>query len=241
MVRSQAAVATVDDDLCTGCGSCAATCPFGAISLAGRDGVLALSQVDPLRCVSCGSCVVACPAKAISVPLGSDAEIVAQVEAALAAPPEDGQIRVVAFGCEWSSHAAAELAGASRLTYPAEVRLIRVPCAARFDPAHVLWALHCGADGVFLGGCPPGECHYLAGNRHAQERIGGLQALWATAGFDSRRVSLEWIRPDDPSEFVARITAFVTLVRALGPSPLRMEGAIGRAGFVEEAGRVPAQ
>jgi heterodisulfide reductase subunit A len=222
-VRSDSPVATVDETLCTGCGSCVQSCPVGAISLRQGEGVLSLSRVDPLLCKGCGNCVVACPARAIDLPRDGDAELLAQIEAALAARPAGGDVRIVAFGCEWSGYAAAELAGARKLPYPAQVRLIRVPCAARLDPLHLLWALHCGADGVFVGGCPPGECHYGGANRHAQERIGTLQRLLAMAGADRRRVGLQWITPDDPGDFVARITAFTDLVRALGPSPLRSD------------------
>jgi heterodisulfide reductase subunit A len=219
-VASQAPVAVVDEKLCSGCGNCVETCPFGAISMHKREGVLDLSQIDPLLCTGCGNCVVACPVKAISQPINSDLQMLGQIGAALANGAQNGRPRILVFGCEWSSHAAAELAGANKLSYPAEVRLIRVGCSARFDPTHVLWAFLSGADGVFLGACPPGECHYVNGNRYAQERISTLRGLLAESGFDSRRLRLEWITPDDPHDFVGKITDFTNLVRALGPSLL---------------------
>jgi coenzyme F420-reducing hydrogenase delta subunit len=185
---------------------------------------LDLSQIDPLLCMGCGNCVVACPVKAISQPLDSDGQVLAQIEAALATAPspagQNGQPRILVLGCEWSGHAAAELAGARKLGYPVEVRLIRERCSARFDPTHILWALFSGADGVFLGACPPGNCHYVNGNRHAQERFDTLQSLLAHSGFDPRRLRLEWITPDDPHDFVDKVTDFTNLVRALGPSPV---------------------
>ncbi len=225
-ITSQAPVAVVDEKLCTGCGNCVETCPFGAISMHKREGVLDLSQIDPLLCTGCGNCVVACPVKAISQPTNSDVQVLGQIDAALAngaqACPEqsrrDGRPRILVFGCEWSSHAAAELAGANKLSYPAEVRLIRVGCSARFDPTHVLWAFFSGADGVFLGACPPGECHYVNGNRYAQERINRLRGLLAESGFDPRRLRLEWITPDDAHDLVGKITDFTNLMRALGPN-----------------------
>jgi heterodisulfide reductase subunit A len=222
-VTSQAPVAVVDEKLCTGCGNCVQTCAFDAIAMHKREGVLDLSQIDPLLCKGCGNCVVACPVKAISQPLNSDVQVLAQIEVALATASQDSRPRILAFGCEWSSHAAAELAGASKLSYPAEVRLIRVGCSARCDPTHILWAFFSGADGVFLGACPPGDCHYVNGNRYAQERIGTLRGLLAESGFDPRRLRLEWITPDDPHDFVGKITDFTNLVQALGPSPARSE------------------
>jgi len=217
---SYAPVAVVDEKLCTGCGNCVETCAFGAVSMHQREGVLNLSQIDPLLCKGCGNCVVACPVKAISQPLDSDAQVLAQIEAALATAAQDSRPRILAFGCEWSSHAAAELAGANKMSYPAAVRLIRVGCSARFDPMHALWAFLSGADGVFLGACPPGDCHYVNGNRHAQERFNTLRGLLAQSGFDPRRLRLEWITPDDAHDFVTKITDFTNLVRALGPSPV---------------------
>jgi heterodisulfide reductase subunit A len=225
-VTSNAPVAVVDDNLCTGCGSCVGPCPFGAISLHKREGQLDLSVIDPLLCTGCGNCVVACPVKAISQPADSDAQLLAQIDAALfrASSPQNEELRsdlrILVFGCEWSGYAAAELAGARKLSYPPEVRLIRTRCSARFDPTLVLWALFGGADGVFLGACPPGECHYIDGNRFAQERFDSLRTLLGHSGFDTRRLRLEFITPDDPHDFVRKITDFAGLVRALGPSPV---------------------
>jgi coenzyme F420-reducing hydrogenase delta subunit len=184
-----------------------------------QGGLLDLAQIDALLCSGCGNCVVACPSKAIDLPVNSDAQVFAQIDAALASKPENGQPRILVFGCEWSSHAAAELAGARRLSYPAEVRLIRMGCSARFDPIHVLWAFLNGADGVFLGACPPGDCHYVNGNLYAQERIDTLRDQLSASGFDPRRLRLEWIVPDDPQDFVRKITDFTNLIRALSPSP----------------------
>ena len=218
-VTSYAPVAMVDEKLCTGCGNCVEACPFGAISMHKREGELDLSQIDSLLCTGCGNCVVVCPVKAISQPLDSELQVLAQIDAALATRTQDGRPRILVFGCEWSSHAAAELAGADKLGYPSEARLIRVRCSARFDPIHILWALFSGADGVFLGACPPGDCHYIDGNRNAQERYDTLRKLLVQSGFDPRRLRLEWITPDDAHDFVSKITDFAKLVRALGPSP----------------------
>lgn len=215
-VINHAPTAKVDETLCTGCAQCVSACPFGAISMRKRDCVLDLSQIDPLLCKGCGNCVVTCPVKAIELPLDSDAQLLAQIGAALLGP-RDGEVRILAFGCEWSANAAAELAGAKRLRCPPEVRLIRVGCSARLDPTHVLWALLNGADGVFLGACPPGDCHYVDGNRYAEQRLNTLQGLLAARGFDPRRLRLEWVAPDDAGAFACKITGFAELIRALGP------------------------
>jgi heterodisulfide reductase subunit A len=214
-VASFAPVARVDETLCTGCAQCVGPCPFSAITMHRRDEVVDLSQIDPLRCTGCGNCVVACPVKAISQPVDGDAQILAQIEAALATVQPNGRSRILVFGCEWSGHAAAELAGAKKVSYPVETRLIRMRCSARFDPIHVLWALLNGADGVFLGACAAGDCHYVDGNRYAQERIDVLRDSLAKNGFDPRRVRMEWIVPDDPHDFVKKVSGFTELVAKL--------------------------
>ena len=228
-VSNGAPVASVDPALCTGCANCIEPCPFDAISMHQRAEAVDLAQIDPLLCTGCGNCVVVCPVKAISQPVDSDAQVLAQIEAALSSADGgsadrrgtstngtgSGRVHILVFGCEWSGHAAAELAGANKLSYPVETRLIRLRCSARFDPIHILWALYNGADGVFLGACAPGDCHYIDGNRHAQERIATLSGLLAANGFDPRRLRLEWTSPDDPHDFVSKVSGFTELVARL--------------------------
>jgi heterodisulfide reductase subunit A len=227
-------VASVDPALCTGCANCVEPCPFDAIAMLPRAEAVDLAQIDPLLCTGCGNCVVVCPVKAISQPIDTDAQVLAQIEAAVRTADgrtADGRsadrrarstngaggkrVRIVVFGCEWSGHAAAELAGANKLSYPVETRLIRLRCSARFDPIHILWALYNGADGVLLTACAPGECHYIDGNRYAEERAKTLRSLLAANGFDPRRLRLEWIVPDDAHDFVKKVSSFTELVAKL--------------------------
>lgn len=217
VVTSEAAVAVVDERLCAGCGTCVETCAFQAISLKRDEGVLSTAQIAPLLCKGCGNCVTACPSKAITLQSSTDRQFLAQISAALAGP-RNGQPRVLGLLCQWSGYAAADLAGARHLQYPSNVRLIQVGCSARFDPHHILWAFLSGADGVFLGACEPGECHYVLGNQYAESRIKGLREMLNAAGFDARRVQLAWLKPDEPEEFVTAITDFTASIEKLGPT-----------------------
>lgn len=221
--------AQVEPSLCTGCGECAAVCPTRAIHLEKRlveklPEVLSLSNVDPLRCTGCGSCAVACPVKAVSIPGWEDSVILAQISAALRPRPSLGKLSenrpqaalILALACEWSAYAAADIAGARGQSYPVSLRILRMNCSARFDPNHILWAFLNGAQGVFLGVCPPGECHYsrmyaTAGNRFAQERVSDLQHQLADHGIDPRRIHLEFLSADDGAGFARAMRNFAAV------------------------------
>ena len=84
---------------------------------------------------------------------------------------EEFRPKIVAFCCNWCSYAGADLAGSSRLSYPADVKIIRVPCSCRVNPMFILRAFEKGADGVILCGCHPGDCHYTSGNFYARRRM----------------------------------------------------------------------
>ena len=217
VVTSEAPVAMVDERLCTGCGTCVETCAFQAISLERGEGVLSTARIAPLLCKGCGNCVTACPSKAITLQSSTDRQILAQISAALAGP-QNGEPRVLGLLCQWSGYAAADLAGARHLQYPSSVRLIQGGCSARFDPHHILWAFLNGADGVFLGACEPGECHYILGNQYAESRIRGLREMLTAAGFDARRLQLAWLKPDEPEDFVTAINTFTADIEKLGPT-----------------------
>jgi heterodisulfide reductase subunit A len=214
VVASEATVAMVDERLCTGCGTCVETCAFQAISLKRGEGVLSTAQIASLLCKGCGNCVTACPSKAITLQSSTDRQFLAEISAALAGP-RNGEPRVLGLLCHWSGYAAADLAGARHLQYPSSIRLIQGGCSARFDPHHILWAFLNGADGVFLGACEPGECHYVLGNQYAESRISGLRTMLAAAGFDARRLQLAWLKPDEPEEFVTAITDFTASIEQL--------------------------
>ena len=124
---------------------------------------------------------------------------------------------IIVFACNWCTYAGADLAGVSRLKYPSNIRILRVMCTGRVDPAFVMKAFLNGADGVMVAGCHPGECHYLDGNLRAKERIDKMVEAMKILGFDIDRFRLEWISASEGKKFAQTMTEFKEQVRNLGP------------------------
>jgi len=138
--------------------------------------------------------------------------------------------RIVAFCCNWCTYTAADLAGISRLKYAANVRIIRVMCSGRVDPQFVVDAFAEGADGVLIGGCHPGDCHYQEGNYKALRRVQLLKRVLADMGIEKERFRLEWISASEGDKVRTVINEMVRQVRALGP----LNVAVPREVFAEE-------
>ncbi len=130
---------------------------------------------------------------------------------------EDFEPIIIAFVCNWCTYTAADLAGTSRLKYPANVRLIRVMCTGMVDPKYIIKTLLEGADAVLISGCHPGDCHYINGNYKARRRVKLLHALLPQFGFERERVKLTWIGASDGIEFAETIAEMVKEIKMLGP------------------------
>ena len=120
------------------------------------------------------------------------------------------------------------MAGVSRIQYPPNLRIIRVMCSGRVDPAFVLEAFRSGADGVLIAGCHPGDCHYIAGNYKAQRRGILLKKLLEQFGVEPQRLRIEFVSASEGAKFAAVVKEMVEDIKKLGPSPLKvqMEGLI---------------
>jgi len=127
--------------------------------------------------------------------------------------------RIVAFFCNWCTYTASDLAGTARMTYAPNVRVIRVMCSGRVDPQFVLAAFREGADGVLIGGCHPGDCHYQEGNYKCLRRFVALRRLLAQFGVSPERLRLEWISASEGEKVQRVVNEMVEQVRQLGPFP----------------------
>ena len=123
---------------------------------------------------------------------------------------------IVAFCCNWCSYAGADLAGSSRLSYPANVKIIRVPCSCRVNPMFVLKAFQRGADGVILCGCHPGDCHYVTGNYYTRRRMALLFNFLDYMGIEKERTRVEWVSAAEGAKFSAVMNDFAKTINELG-------------------------
>ena len=136
---------------------------------------------------------------------------------------ENYEPKIIAFLCKWCTYAGADLAGVSRLKFSPNAIPIRVMCSGRVDPSFILDAFSKGADGVLVGGCHPGDCHYAQGNYKTLRRVKLLKALIKEMGLEEERLRLEWISASEGNKFKEVVNDMTVKLKELGPSPLRKE------------------
>jgi len=130
---------------------------------------------------------------------------------------------IIVIACNWCTYQAADLAGSLRYSYPPTAKVVRVPCSGRVEPEFILEALINGADGVLIGGCHLGDCHYKEGNYKVQRRFKMLHKVLTELGIEPERVRLEWIAGSEGLKFAEVIKEFDFTIRKLGPNPLRRD------------------
>jgi F420-non-reducing hydrogenase iron-sulfur subunit len=127
------------------------------------------------------------------------------------------QPKVIGFLCNWCSYAGADVAGTSRMDYPHNIRIIRVPCSGRVDPLFVLKCFQRGADGVLISGCHPGDCHYTDGNYHTRRRFALLREFLDYLGIAKERLRVEWVSASEGQRFAELVSDFTAELNKLGP------------------------
>jgi F420-non-reducing hydrogenase iron-sulfur subunit len=125
---------------------------------------------------------------------------------------------IVGFCCNWCSYAGADLAGIGRMSYPATIRIIRVPCSGRVNPHFVIRAFQKGADGVLVAGCHPGDCHYSTGNFYTRRRYLLMQRLLEYMGIEPARFQVRWISAAEGAKFAQVVTQMTEEIQALRPN-----------------------
>ena len=131
---------------------------------------------------------------------------------------------IVAFCCNWCSYAGADLAGTSRLNYPANVKIIRVPCSCRVNTNFIIRAFQIGADGVVIAGCHPGDCHYSTGNYYTRRRFSIFINLLEYLGIEKERFKIDWISAAEANKFATVMNEVLENVYKLGPNKKLKDG-----------------
>ena len=154
-----------------------------------------------------------------AVVTADDAAAVTAAEPTAAAPAESGAFEptILAFCCHWCTYSGADLAGLNRMNYPANVRLLRVPCSGRVNPQYILSAFNKGCDGVLVCGCHPGDCHYVSGNYYARRRMMAFKRLLEYTGLEPQRFQVRWISGSEAGKFRDTVIDVCEQIRELGP------------------------
>jgi heterodisulfide reductase subunit A len=215
-VENEPLVSVVNPALCIACQKCEEVCNFGAIGV-NFDNEILVSESNPLLCKGCGDCSAACPAGAITMQHFADEQIYPMITEAVKGDFIDERPRIVAFLCNWCSYAGADTCGVSRFQYPPNIRPIRVMCTGRIPKSFILQAFLEGADGVIVGGCHIGDCHYIEGNYDMLRRFNEVQETLESVGINPERYRLEWISASEGKRFSQVVTDFVNEVKELGP------------------------
>jgi len=214
-------VAVVDPDKCRNtsvkCAICVEKCPYGAPKA--PEGKPA--QIVTAMCHGCGTCVAECPSDAITQMHFTDAQIFAQIRAALEDNPED---KILGFLCNWCSYAGADLAGTSRFEYPPTVRAIRVMCSGRVDRDFVLEAFRKGAGMVLVAACHlPYDCHYISGNWKMKARMEALAGMFQKLELSPERFRIEYVSAAEGVKFAELIKEMSEQMEMLGKERIKAE------------------
>ncbi|MCL1977818.1 MAG: hydrogenase iron-sulfur subunit [Candidatus Bathyarchaeota archaeon] len=203
-------ISVIDKSKCKSCGKCVDKCPYSAIKHEKGNP----AKIIAASCHGCGICVVECPFHAITQMHFTDAQIMAQIHAALQDKPEE---KILAFLCNWCSYAGADLAGTSRCEYPASVRVIRVMCSGRVSKEFILEALRLGAGMVMIGACHlPYDCHYINGNHRMKARTDNLKSRLTELGMSPERFRVEYVSAAEGIHYAELIKEIDQQRKALG-------------------------
>jgi len=223
-IHIEAVTSRIDAVACKKCGLCAPICPYGAIQW--KKGEVA--TVIEAACAGCGNCGAICQYGAVTMRHFTDGQLFAQVRAMLA---EDPHQKVLVFACNWCSYAGGDMAGISRLAYPASNRLVRTMCSGRVSEEMMLEGFRNGAAVVLVSGCHYADCHYINANRQTVKRVQKVWDRLEKAGIRPERLQLEWISAAEGQKFAKVMTRLEEIRKTVTPDEIER----GRTALVPKA------
>ncbi|MFP3985083.1 MAG: hydrogenase iron-sulfur subunit [Candidatus Bathyarchaeia archaeon] len=181
--------AIVNEDYCGDCEFCPVTCPYGAISLEpiGEDHFVA--KISDLLCEGCGVCVGTCPLNAIELRNSKPNQMRAQMEGILSVNGTSKPL-ILAICCSECGHTAVDSSGMAKMQYPANVRVMKVPCTGILQVHQFLEAFKAGAEGVMVVGCKTDGCHYEVGSQKAARKVELAKILMKEYGIEAERLQM---------------------------------------------------
>ncbi|TET24371.1 MAG: hydrogenase iron-sulfur subunit, partial [Candidatus Bathyarchaeum sp.] len=181
--------AIINEDYCGDCEFCPVTCPYGAISLEPTTEDHFVARVNDLLCEGCGVCVGTCPMNAIELRHSRQDQMAAQMNALMSVNGTSKPL-VLAFCCQECGHTAVDSSGMAKLQYPANVRIMKVPCAGIIRVNQILGAFKAGAQGVMVVGCKTDGCHYEVGSDKATKKTDLAKVLLKEYGIEPERLEM---------------------------------------------------
>jgi len=213
--------AFVNEEYCGDCEFCPVTCPYGAISLVPKDEEHFVAQISDLLCEGCGVCVGTCPVNAIELRHTRPNQILAQMNALMSVNGTSKPL-ILAICCSECGHAAVDSCGMAMMQYPANIRVMKVPCTGILQVHQFLEAFKAGAEGVMVVGCKSDGCHYEVGSLKAQKKVELAKVLLKEYGLEPERLEMFNMVYIEGNEFAETAQMMTERLERLGP--LRLMG-----------------
>ena len=130
---------------------------------------------------------------------------------------------ITAFMCIYCGYMAADTASALRIEYPANVKLIKLPCTGKTDSRYLLKAFEDGADGVYVIACPKGNCHHVRGNERGELRVDHTKKMLDDIGLGGERLNIYFLSGGQGKSFADAAEEMTEKIRELGPNPINQK------------------
>ncbi|MEM3668234.1 MAG: hydrogenase iron-sulfur subunit [Candidatus Bathyarchaeia archaeon] len=211
--------AFVNEEYCGDCEFCPVICPFNAITLVPKGEDHFVAQVSDLKCEGCGICVGTCPVNAIELRHSRPNQMEAQMNALLSVNGTSKPL-ILAITCSECGHTAVDSSGMAMMQYPANVRVMKVPCTGILQVHQFLQAFKAGAQGVMVVGCKTDGCHYEVGSQKAQKKVDLAKVLLKEYGIEPERLEMFHMVFIEGDKFAEAAQMMTERIEKLGPLQL---------------------